>query len=490
MERLTRRELLRYGGLATSAAILAACQPKIVEVEKIVEKEVTKVVKEVVKETVIVAGTPQIVEKEVTKIVKEIVEVEKEVTAAKPAAVGPPTIRYLTDWYGGDRGALVSAFLGEWDEQYADVATVAYEPCASVGDRLKVQFAAGTAPDCFLWSFTDTPQFGHWLLDLAPFYDVDPDIDEDDIVKNAAIFYEGGQKKCLPFQGLYYGEYINLELFEQAGLPMPWEHPDNGTGDKWWNWDDWLEAAIAINDLGDDIWGTNLDNEVHGPGWFKWVFASHGNWVDLEKRETTFTSDPACLEAMRFQRDLMCKYKVAMPFDEWRSVSESLGINPAAAGKVGIPARMEEGHWKAAEIRGQRVGLARSPHTNDFMSNHNHQPNCLSVETPYAQEAWELCKFLTTTEHQVQIGLTGTSQPARLSAIEDPRYFADQPATAKEAILEQARHGEFYPIHLAWGEWRQSVKPIVEQYLSCEGGEELLAEADRVGTEILQRAYS
>jgi len=66
-KKLTRRELLRYVGLAASASILAACAPKVVEVERVVEKEVTKVVKEVVKETVIVAGTPQVVEKEVTR---------------------------------------------------------------------------------------------------------------------------------------------------------------------------------------------------------------------------------------------------------------------------------------------------------------------------------------------------------------------------------------------------------------------------------------
>ena len=59
----TRRELLRYFGLAGSAAVLAACQPKVVEVTKIVEKEVEKVVKE----TVIVAGTPKVVEKVVKK---------------------------------------------------------------------------------------------------------------------------------------------------------------------------------------------------------------------------------------------------------------------------------------------------------------------------------------------------------------------------------------------------------------------------------------
>ncbi|HUT15692.1 MAG TPA: hypothetical protein VMY98_05550, partial [Anaerolineae bacterium] len=67
--RISRRELLRYVGLGGSAALLAACQPKVVE--KIVKETVLqeKVVKEVVKETVMVAGTPKVVEREVTRVV-------------------------------------------------------------------------------------------------------------------------------------------------------------------------------------------------------------------------------------------------------------------------------------------------------------------------------------------------------------------------------------------------------------------------------------
>ncbi|MBN1402284.1 MAG: hypothetical protein JXA74_15700, partial [Anaerolineae bacterium] len=60
---ISRRALLRYTGLGMGGLVLAACQPKIVEVEKVVKETV------VVKETI-----------EVEKVVKEAVEVEKEVT--------------------------------------------------------------------------------------------------------------------------------------------------------------------------------------------------------------------------------------------------------------------------------------------------------------------------------------------------------------------------------------------------------------------------
>jgi len=45
---MTRRQLLRTIGIGSAGLALAACQPKVVEVTRVVEKEVEKVVKETV----------------------------------------------------------------------------------------------------------------------------------------------------------------------------------------------------------------------------------------------------------------------------------------------------------------------------------------------------------------------------------------------------------------------------------------------------------
>ena len=52
-DKISRRALLRLSGVGLGAAVLAACQPKVIEVTKVVEKEVEKVVPE----TGVVAGT-------------------------------------------------------------------------------------------------------------------------------------------------------------------------------------------------------------------------------------------------------------------------------------------------------------------------------------------------------------------------------------------------------------------------------------------------
>jgi len=89
---VSRRAFLRLAATAAAGTLLAACQPKVVEVEKVVTKEVEKVVKE----TVVVEGTPQVVE----KVVKETVIVKEE---AKPAAETEKIVRVLlSSWAVGE----------------------------------------------------------------------------------------------------------------------------------------------------------------------------------------------------------------------------------------------------------------------------------------------------------------------------------------------------------------------------------------------------
>ena len=81
---MTRRRLLKLFGAGAAGALLSACQPKVVEVEKIVEVE------KVVEQTV---------------VVKEAVEVEKEVTRVieKDAAPQPKDTPFdLIAWTGND----------------------------------------------------------------------------------------------------------------------------------------------------------------------------------------------------------------------------------------------------------------------------------------------------------------------------------------------------------------------------------------------------
>ncbi len=130
---LSRRAFLRYASLATSAGLLAACQPKVVE--KIVE--VTKEVEKVVKETVVVTEQKEVtkvVEKE--KVVKETVVVDQQ--AQKAASLkgkvswetwrGPGTgwneerMQSFSEMYPGVEFDFRPMPYGDYAKMYAEAA--------------------------------------------------------------------------------------------------------------------------------------------------------------------------------------------------------------------------------------------------------------------------------------------------------------------------------------------------------------------------------
>jgi ABC-type glycerol-3-phosphate transport system substrate-binding protein len=87
---VSRRDFLRVASIGATGVLLAACQPKVVEVTKLVER--------VVKETVVVEGEVKTVE----KIVKETVVVEK-IVEKEPAASTEKIVRIIIDsWAVGE----------------------------------------------------------------------------------------------------------------------------------------------------------------------------------------------------------------------------------------------------------------------------------------------------------------------------------------------------------------------------------------------------
>ena len=98
-KKVTRRSFMVLTGLAGAGAMLAACQPKVVE--------------KIVKETVVVPGEAQVVKE--TVVVEKEVEVEKEVTKVVEKEVGIRNVareRTLVIYFGGSGGTWTDAGIG------------------------------------------------------------------------------------------------------------------------------------------------------------------------------------------------------------------------------------------------------------------------------------------------------------------------------------------------------------------------------------------
>jgi len=239
---LSRRELLRRVGLGAAGLALAACQPKVVEVEK------------VVKETVVVTE-----EKEVEKVVKETVVVEKEVQAPQPTR-GPID---LVGWsvHGMDPDAAVwkpyrDAILAIMEDELPDV-TFTYRDMGwdeVLRQNLVTGLLGGTAPDIIV-----NESFIQPYARMGAYLPLDEALEEagikDNLIPGAHVnaVADGKLYGISQFTGVFAFE-SNARVVEQAGLD-PNEWPTT--------WSQLLERCAAITQAGkDQYYGYTLQGPV------------------------------------------------------------------------------------------------------------------------------------------------------------------------------------------------------------------------------------
>ncbi|MBC7237980.1 MAG: extracellular solute-binding protein, partial [Chloroflexi bacterium] len=206
---LSRRAFLRTAGMGAAASILAACQPKIVEVTKVVEK--------VVKETVIQE-----------KIVKEAVEVEKEVTRVveKQVEVAKPETKLSGEliFWGHDQHPIDLAATG-FVERNPEIKWVSPHPADRV-QKIKAAMAAGSGcPDLFWAEATDAQDWGcnDLLTDLTeellPYKD-----DFHPLKLNETYIVKTGKYVGWPGDLSVSAYYYRPDLYAELGYPdLDWD---------------------------------------------------------------------------------------------------------------------------------------------------------------------------------------------------------------------------------------------------------------------------
>lgn len=292
-ERITRRQALKGLGIAAAGAMLAACQPKVVE--KVVEKPVEKVVKE----TVVVAGTPKVVEKVVTPTPapKGTPEIWVEIGQPDCAAGGNPQKTEAVRKYILDQtGVKVNVYL---------------RPAGTAGtEKLNLLLASGTQPlDLFEGSW---PDYKGMILPM------------DDLLQQYGKNILKGNKPeawkmMKDWEGTTWGYprlgmmahthfcYFRTDWLQETGKKMPttWEemedviaafkkaHPEsvvatNSRGDLMTN------TLGAFVDVGNSKWVDPADKmlkpvELH-PGYKEWIERMNQWWKNGWFQKETFAN--------------------------------------------------------------------------------------------------------------------------------------------------------------------------------------------------------
>lgn len=318
----SRRSFLRVAVAGAAGALLAACQPKVVEVTKVVEK--------VVKETVIVAGTPKVVE----KVVKETVVVEKEVKPAAPEeklvrvllaswALGEipfdRTAREFSDAHPGIKVVVQSTFEGWTTKVMAQISdgTLEWSGCGIMSTdyhpMLWVRMGLVQPMDDFV-AASQEPGASELLSDMIP------------TVRQAGMVE--GKLYGIPYSFENCTFNWRTDYFNAIGVT---EAPES--------WDEWMEVALELKKWGADeqIYPTSFVSDM--------ITTMQGLLCAASTKPYTAEglvdwTGPDSIEVLKFFKKMIVELEVTPPHghDGW--------LDSFYAGKVAsVHAQSSRGVW-------------------------------------------------------------------------------------------------------------------------------------------------
>ncbi len=428
-ETLSRRRFLSLSTAASSAVLLAACQPKVVEVEKVV----TQVVQEVVKETVVVAETPQVVEKVVEKVITNT-PAPKERVVVKFMVPGSPQ-------EDSDFAPVFEEFAKRWpdiDAQYSPAGT-GYTP--QYQDKVMTMMAGGVLPDVF--KSLDT--FFGALAELEAFVPLDdyvaayPEITVFDDFFEAHV--EGcrykGKLQALPNDGAPQGMWYNVDLWKEAGHDLPgWET-------------DWNDLLLAAKDITREEGAIITHYGLGRPPYLPLVWSNGGDRLN-EDGTKCLLDQPAAVEAFRWMQDLVITHKVTPGPEALAEMDQNerfqtgrLGAFFGVRGSLGALRSIQDFYFDAAPMplspKSQRLTTLAIGYTSIWRGSKHYD------------EAYTLAAWICSPEGQRLRISRGYAHPSRKSCIQEDwfkRYTCDRCASygVNEIFPEMLLRGESKPI--------------------------------------------
>ena len=148
------------------------------------------------------------------------------------------------------------------------------------------------------------------ILDLSPILEHDFSFDPTDFHPGVLEAFGGaGSIWAIPSGVDPLVMYYNKDLFDGVGAPYP---------QRGWTWDDFLEAALAVNDPYNDTFGYLSMPQAADP--LPFIFQHGGNVLDdLQEPTRTTYDDPLTVEAVEWYADLVFRHNVIPTPEQMRT---------------------------------------------------------------------------------------------------------------------------------------------------------------------------
>lgn len=319
-----------------------------------------------------------------------------------------------------DSTVLVEALVDGWNETHENQIELTVIPASEFVTKMGAAVAAGEAPDIASIDLIYTPAFSSagQLTDLTELVDQLEYVDDLSPAHMTLGEYEG-RNYAVPFAAE--GSFIiyNVDLFTEAGLDP--ENPPT-------TWDEVLEAARAISELGDDTYGFYFSGSCAGCNAFTFlpfIWASDGDVLSEDFSEPTLADDPIVREALELYRTMWDEGLIP----EGSSIDSGENfVNAFSSGKIGIgltgafgidnyKTNVPDLNFDVTFIPGKEGGTA-SFGGGDVIG--------IPSGSEYVEEAWEFISWALSEEVQLELYAGNNQLPVRLS-LSDNEYFDADP---------------------------------------------------------------
>ncbi len=352
------------------------------------------------------------------------------------AQLAPGQVQLRVVHWGDDtEDAIVDGLIRAFREEHRDIHVLRINPGGAEAVTTKVQtmVASGDPPDVFYLGYErvagwaakdviaplepfmqrDAAEGDPQALDLSDFYTnvVDAFRFDGEVTGRGALY---GIPKDFTTVGFYY----NADLFEKAGLPTP--------DVKGWTWDEFIDAARRIGDVTDDegrpcygadfvtweamlrVYGWSCGAHITTDGFRTFDFLNPEFVTALDRLRGWFFEDTRALRSAKTQLEtgqdpfLSGRIGLAGPFGRW---------------KVPVYRLIEDFEWDFAPLPHE----AGEPPANGIFTT----AWAMSQETadsPRAEAAWKLIRFLCGEDGQRRIADEGLAIPTMISVAESPAF--------------------------------------------------------------------
>ncbi len=323
------------------------------------------------------------------------------------------------------------ATLGLFHETQSEIKVNFTHVPDQYGTKLQTRLAGGDFPDVFFAGNGDiVPHVSRNLLaSLDERIEADSFDTSDIFPGNLDLYNMDGVQYGFPVDAPNHAIFYNKTLFDEAGIDVP----SSDWTDESWNWDAFLERAIALTDRDNNQWGWQVKTGFR-PIWI-WITANGGGFFNEEGTEVIINQEPT-VEALQFLADLIHVHQVAPTTD----VATEMGGGELF--QSGITAM--ESWWPA-------IGRMRTNIADKFEWDVAPPPagaagkttvgggtgHVISSSAPHPEEAWTLMKFLIDPETvAVWTDIMGIVPPLQ-SVAEGPAFLKpDEPPEHINVFIE------------------------------------------------------